>query len=78
MYYNDFYTKYAVKQQVIGETLMVCWSDKTISCYDAVALGCEWFHTSNDLFYDKYKFNFNPHQWRLYEECRKLAYGGKA
>ena len=69
---------YAVKQQVIGETLMVLWSNGKITCYDAVELGCEWFRTSNDSFYDKYKFNFNPHQWGLYEKCRKIVHGGLA
>lgn len=31
----------------------------------------EWFSMSNDVFYDLYEFNFNPHKYpNLYEEAR--------
>ena len=69
---------YAVEQQVIGKTLTILWSDGKFTHYDAVELGCEWFRMSNDSFYDKYKFNFNPYQWGLYEKCRKIVFGGLA
>ena len=35
-----------------------------------------WFETSNDVFYELYGFNFNPHQYpMLYEVARKKVYG---
>lgn len=34
-----------------------------------------WFKTSNDVFYDLYGFNFNPHKYPyLYEIARKEVY----
>ena len=64
-----------VGQMVVGNTLLVKFSDGTVKEYDAVHLGCEWFKMSNDGFYSMYGFNFNPHKWGLYEKCRKLVYG---
>lgn len=66
---------YETGQIVIGNTLIVTFSDGTRKYYDAVKLGCKWFRMSNDAFYDTYGFNFNPHKWGLYEICRKLVHG---
>ena len=66
---------YEVGQTVVGNTLLVKFSDGTIKHYDATQLGCEWFKMSNDAFYSMYGFNFNPHKWCLYEKCRKLVHG---
>ena len=66
---------YEVGQVVVGNTLIVKFSNGTIKHYDAIQLGCEWFKMSNDTFYSMYGFNFNPHEWGLYEKCRKLVHG---
>lgn len=66
---------YEVGQMVVGNTLLVKFSNGTVKEYDAVHLGCEWFKMSNDGFYSMYGFSFNPHKWGLYEKCRKLVYG---
>lgn len=37
----------------------------------------EWFQMSNDHFYKKYGFNFNPHEWAgLYAAARERLWGG--
>lgn len=66
---------FATSQRVIGDTLIVAYSNGQIKTFDAVKLGCEWFNMSNDGFYSTYGFNFNPHKWGLYDRCRKLVYG---
>lgn len=66
---------YVVSQLMVDRTLVVRMSDGTVRTYDAVQLGCEWFKMSNDMFYEVYGFNFNPHQYGLYEHCRKLVHG---
>ncbi len=40
----------AIKQQYAFGTLIVLFSDGTISKYDAFKLGCEWLKMSNDAF----------------------------
>lgn len=36
-----------------------------------------WFKMSNDVFYELYGFNFNPHDYpMLYEIAREEVYGG--
>lgn len=36
----------------------------------------EWLQMSNDHFYEKYGFNFNPYEWEgLYEAARKRLWG---
>lgn len=56
-------------------SLRVTYSDGSVKGYDMVRLGCEWFQLSNDSFFKKYGFNFNPHEYPgLYERCRKLVY----
>lgn len=65
----------AIKQQYAFGTLIVLFSDGTISKYDAFKLGCEWLKMSNDAFYLLYGFNFNPHKIPgLYEKCMKAVY----
>lgn len=55
--------------------LQVVWSDGEIKSYDLVELGCEWFRMSNDDFYQKYGFNFNPHKYPgLYEKCKDIIF----
>ena len=66
----------ATFQKVIGDTLLVKFSDDTYKSYDAIKMGCEWFKMSNDAFYEYYGFNFNPHQFGLFERCRKIVHGG--
>lgn len=73
--------KYAVSQKyapgILGlspDTVIVEWSDGSVQYYDAVKLGCEWFNMSNDAFYEKYAFNFNPHEIQgLYEKCQRTV-----
>lgn len=49
------------KQKYKGETLLF-WA-------------VQWFQLSNDEFYMRYGFNFNPHAYPgLYEKARKIAY----
>ena len=44
--------------------------------YSKKNLCLEWFRMSNDDFYLKYGFNFNPHEFPgLYEWGRKVLYG---
>lgn len=44
--------------------------------YSKKQLCLEWFNMSNDAFYWKYGFNFNPHNYEgLYEWGRKTLYG---
>lgn len=71
----DLIPRHAVSQKYFCGILIVTWSDGTITNYDAVKLGCEWFKMSNDAFFSIYEFNFNPHEISgLYEHCRKLVY----
>ena len=57
------------------DTVLVEWSDGKLQTFNAVNLGCEWFKMSNDHFYEKYGFNFNPHTIPgLYEKCRRIVY----
>lgn len=50
------------KQMLNGHSLMF-WAE-------------EWFRMSNDAFYKKYGFNFNPHEYPgLYLTARKRVYG---
>ena len=44
--------------------------------YSKKNLCLEWFQMSNDSFYQKYGFNFNPHEHQgLYDWGRKTLYG---
>ena len=44
--------------------------------YSKKALCLDWFRMSNDVFYELYGFNFNPHEYAgLYEWGRKELYG---
>lgn len=61
--------KFAESQSVLLGTLLVKWSDGTTSTYSATDMGVEWFKMSNDDFFKKYGFNFNPH-----EKCRRIVY----
>ena len=68
--------KYVISERMFGNVYVVTYSDGSKKYYDAVALGCEWFRMSNDVFYDIYGFNFNPHKYGdLYDRCRKLVHG---
>lgn len=65
-----------VQETMIGDVYVVLYSDGSQKYFDAVALGCAWLRMSNDVFYDIYGFNFNPHKYGdLYERCRKLVHG---
>lgn len=67
--------KFAESQSVLLGTLLVNWSDGTVSTYSATDMGVEWFKMSNDDFFKKYGFNFNPHEYPgLYEKCRRIAH----
>lgn len=67
--------KHALKQIPFGELLLVHFSDGTVEIHSMIVLGCAWFRMSNDTFFDQYGFNFNPHQYGVYERCRKIVYG---
>ena len=42
--------------------------------YDLLKLACDWFRTTNDAFYVKYGFNFNPHEYSgLYEKAKEVV-----
>lgn len=44
--------------------------------YSLLHLAIEWFQLSNDDFYKKYGFNFNPHEYSgLYEIARTKVFG---
>lgn len=44
--------------------------------YSKKQLTLEWFRMSNDAFFDKYGFNFNPHEYPgLYEWGRTAIFG---
>lgn len=44
--------------------------------YSKKLLCLDWFRMSNDVFYNVYGFNFNPHEYYgLYEWGRKTLYG---
>lgn len=67
--------KFAESQSVLLGTLIAKWSDGTTSTYSATDMGVEWFKMSNDDFFKKYGFNFNPHEYPgLYEKCRRIVY----
>ena len=55
------------------------WTDIIIingRMFSKRALTLAWFQNSNDGFYKKYGFNFNPHDYPgLYEWGRKQLYG---
>lgn len=71
---SDINIKFAESQSVLLGTLLVNWSDGTTSTYNATDMGVEWFKMSNDDFFKKYGFNFNPHEYPgLYEKCRRIA-----
>ena len=72
---SNYIKPFALEQRVVGEILLVRFSDNSIKAYDAVKLGCEWFRMSNDAFASIYGFNFNPSEHGLYERCRKIVYG---
>lgn len=67
--------KYVIGKKLAGGKLLVSYSDGTNKAYDLTDLGVEWFRMSNDGFFDKYGFNFNPHEHPgLYLKCRKIVY----
>ena len=67
--------KHVVSQKYACGMVIVTYSDASVKNYDAVKLGCDWFKMSNDMFFDLYGFNFNPHNVPgLYEKCRKIVY----
>lgn len=67
--------KYAVSQNVFLNTLTVKFSDGSVKYYDALKMAVQWFKMSNDGFYCRYGFNFNPHEWgNLYERARRIVY----
>lgn len=67
---------YAVCQRRYFDTLAVTFSDGTVKFYNVITLGCEWLRMSNDAFYKRYGFNFNPHEIPgLYRHCQKLVFG---
>ena len=64
--------KFATEQKIIYGILTVRWSDGSITRYSPEALGVEWLNMSNDAFFKKYGFSFNPHKFPgLYERCRE-------
>ena len=47
--------------------------------YSKKALCIAWFKLSNDMFFDIYGFNFNPHEYEgLYEWGQNTLYGDKS
>lgn len=69
-------TVFAIKQVITKGKLCVTFSDGSKKYYDALELTVQWFKMSNDSFYEKYGFNFNPHEHdALYEKGRKIVYG---
>lgn len=43
--------------------------------YSKKSLTLEWFQMSNDCFFQKYEFNFNPHDYPgLYDWGRKTLF----
>ena len=72
---GDVNIRFAESQSVLLGTLLINWSDGTVSTYNATDMGVEWFKMSNDAFFKKYGFNFNPHEYSgLYEKCQKIAF----
>lgn len=68
---------YVTKKTEAGGKLFVYYSDETVKAYDKTALGVDWFKMSNDDFFEKYGFNFNPHEYPgLYMKCRRIVYPG--
>lgn len=44
--------------------------------YSLLHLAVEFMQLSNDDFFTKYGFNFNPHEWSgLYEIAREKVFG---
>ena len=64
---------YETAQTVVNDLLIVSFSDGSTKTFDALKLTREWLEMSNDVFYRIYGFNFNPHEYGLYERCRKLT-----
>ena len=51
------------------------YATKLFNGHSLLFWALEWFHMSNDAFYKKYGFNFNPHNFPgLYEIARKRAF----
>ena len=69
---------YVTGHTVLAGIVIVQQSDGSMRLYDAIKLGCEWFRMTNDCFYDTYGFNFNPHKWGLYEQCRQIVHDEKS
>lgn len=68
--------KTAISQNRVSDILIVTFSDGSHGFFNIYNLAVEWFGMSNDIFYDYYGFNFNPHNFRgVYEEARKRVYG---
>ena len=68
---------YVISITKAGKKLFVSYSDGTDKAYDLTALGVDWFKMSNDAFFEKYGFNFNPHEYPgLYLKCRRIVYPG--
>ena len=63
----------SIGQRVIGRALFIKFSDGTMKMFDAIDLGCQWFKMTNEAFYNMYGFNYNPHEFGLYESCRKIV-----
>lgn len=75
MSFKDMRFVVSQKYELLTEIIIVEWSDGYIQLFSAEELGCEWFKMSNDDFFEKYGFNFNPHSIPgLYERCRKAVY----
>ena len=66
---------YVVEKKYSHGMLYVRFSNGRVKSYDAIALGCEWLKMSNDAFYRLHGFSFNPHEFGLYEICRRKVYG---
>ena len=63
----------------MGEEFTFPWTDTIVIkgvLYSKKQLCLDWFRMSNDLFFQEYGFNFNPHNYQgLYEWGRKTLYG---
>ena len=66
---------YVTDKRYIRGRLYVRFSNGHLKSYDAIELGCEWLQMSNDAFYKLYGFNFNPHEYGIYNTCRRRLYG---
>lgn len=66
---------YVKEKKYTHGKLYVHFSDGQVKCYNAIELGCIWLKLSNDDFYKLYGFDFNPHEYGIYNACKRRLYG---